>query len=116
MGERNIAMTIEACAGMVVGYVVVLVGYRPYEKVFNMVAVIMNEILKFLFLAFMFLIEKNLVPQLWIMIGTYLTLALLLILEAISIFRIKLSWTHPTPSQNQTLDIKKAFKLNQKDN
>ena len=55
-------MTIEVCAGVVVVYVAVLMVHRPYEKVFNIVAVVMNEIVKLMFLAFMFLIEKDLIP------------------------------------------------------
>jgi hypothetical protein len=78
--NQNIDVAIEGCAGVIVFYTVFILVYRPYEKAFSMIAVVMNEIFKLGFLVFLFLIENGITSDLWIMIGTYITLSLLLII------------------------------------
>jgi hypothetical protein len=57
-----------------------------------MAAIVLNEVTKMGFLVFLYFISKGVVSDVWNLVGTYLTLVLLLCLEAISIYRIKLSW------------------------
>jgi hypothetical protein len=57
-----------------------------------MAAIVLNEVTKMGFLVFLYFISKGVVSDVWNLVGTYLTLVLLLSLEAISIYRIKLSW------------------------
>jgi hypothetical protein len=75
--NQNIDVAIEGCAGVIVFYTGLILVYRPYEKAFNMIAVVINEVFKLAFLVFLFLIEKRITSDLWIMIGTYITLSLL---------------------------------------
>jgi hypothetical protein len=82
-----------------------------------MVAIIMNEVVKMGFLVFLYFISKGVVSDVWNLVGTYLTLALLLALEAISIYRVKISWTVKKSKQNETdelQDLKEVFKMNGK--
>lgn len=57
--EQNFEYLIETCFGVVLTYTAIILIFKPYPDRLNQGSIIICEIVKMLFLVFLFLIQKS---------------------------------------------------------
>jgi hypothetical protein len=90
--QYNFNHIIETTFGVVLLYLIVIIFIKPYKDGLSTFAIVFHQIVKMAFLAFLFLLKKDLLSQFLQLIGVYVTLLLILATIVISIVRIKKTW------------------------
>lgn len=90
--QYNFNHIIETTFGVVLLYLIVIIFIKPYKDGLSTFAIVFHQIVKMVFLAFLFLLKKDLLSQFLQLIGVYVTLLLILATIVISIVRIKKTW------------------------
>lgn len=92
---QNFGHLIEVSFGVVLLYTLVIIILKPYQDNLNRISIILCELVKLLFLVFLFLVQKQVVSQILQLIAIYFFLFSILCLCILNAIRIKKTWIIP---------------------